>query len=190
VRNPNFNFIHKFANNEENESEFDHADTPYSQSIFDTSYIDILSYLDKQRNSTNISLLSLNIQSLPSKFNELTSLIISLSQNNCSPEIIALQEIWQVSDASHFPLPGYQPIIFKTRSTGQGGGGASISKMAFHIPSSKKNPSSLTNCMNPFSSKSHFHRVKKSPLPPSTAPTQNIHHSPSLNNSLNLTKFY
>jgi hypothetical protein len=101
----------------------DYIDSPYSNSNFSTTYIDTTTYIDKFSQNSNLKFLTLNIQSLPAKFNELNSLIISLLDKNCAPDIIALQEIWQVLDASHFPLPGYQPLLFTARSNGQGGGG-------------------------------------------------------------------
>jgi hypothetical protein len=123
VNNPNFNFINHFANQpDQDDSPFDFSDSPYTTSTFDTQFIDSSTFISTYKTNNNLKLLSLNIQSLPAKYNELRSFIISLSTNNCAPEIIALQEIWQVIDASHFPLPGYQPLLFTTRSKGQGGG--------------------------------------------------------------------
>ena len=120
VNNPNFNFINHFANQpDQDDSPFDFSDSPYTTSTFDTQFIDSSTFISTYKTNNNLKLLSLNIQSLPAKYNELRSFIISLSTNNCAPEIIALQEIWQVIDASHFPLPGYQPLLFTTRSKGQ-----------------------------------------------------------------------
>jgi hypothetical protein len=33
-----------------------------------------------------------------------------------------LQETWNVIDANHFPLDGYQPLIYKSRQKSHGGG--------------------------------------------------------------------
>ena len=74
------------------------------------------------KNSTSLSLLSLNIQSLPSKYHDLLELITELSIKNCSPDFICLQETWLVVDANLYPLPGFQPIIFSSRTHGRGGG--------------------------------------------------------------------
>jgi len=67
--------------------------------------------------------MSLNIQSLSAKYSVFRDLILELGASSCLPDVICLQEVWTVVDADLFPLPGYQPLIFKTRATGQGGGG-------------------------------------------------------------------
>ena len=66
--------------------------------------------------------MSLNIQSLPAKYTDLKCLIISLLKHNCSPDIICIQETWNVIDPSLFSLPNYQPLIVKCRQLSQGGG--------------------------------------------------------------------
>ena len=67
-------------------------------------------------------ILNANIQSLPSKFSELKDMLLQLQENNIMFDIIALQEIWSISDPEHFNLPGYQTLIYKTRSMSRGGG--------------------------------------------------------------------
>jgi exonuclease III len=66
--------------------------------------------------------LSLNIQSIAAKFNELNELINLFESKNCLPDIILLQETWKIVDASLFNLNNYHPLIFKCRSSAQGGG--------------------------------------------------------------------
>ena len=124
VSNTNFDFISSLTSNSDDTHPFnsDFSDTPYSQSTFNTEFKDPTAYCDQFNNFNNLSLLSLNIQSLPSKYNKFFDLIVLLSKFNCSPDIICLQEIWQVPDHLAFSLPGYQPLIFKCRSSTQGGG--------------------------------------------------------------------
>ena len=49
--------------------------------------------------------MSLNIQSLPSKFIEFNDMISNLNVKKCSPDVIALQEIWQIQDPAFFHSP-------------------------------------------------------------------------------------
>ena len=126
VNNPSYDFLSFLTNSEENADSPDsfttHSESPYSQSNFLTHYTDITSLSSTLNTNTQLSILSLNIQSLPSKYNDLLELISSLSSHHCQPDLICLQEIWSVMDSDHFPLPGYQPLTFKTRTTCQGGG--------------------------------------------------------------------
>jgi endonuclease/exonuclease/phosphatase (EEP) superfamily protein YafD len=73
-------------------------------------------------NDKRVSILSLNIQSLSAKFKEFKELIELLESKNCSPDIILLQEIWQISNDKLFCLPNYHPLIYKCRSNAKGGG--------------------------------------------------------------------
>ncbi len=71
--------------------------------------------------------MSLNIQSLPSKFNEL-ELIQSFTSNICEPDFICLQETWRIVDPSLYALDNNE-LEIKSRSRNvQGGGVASIAK--------------------------------------------------------------
>ena len=54
------------------------------------------------KNQKNFSFMSLNIQSLTSKFIEFNDMISNLNVNKCSPDVIALQEIWQIQDPAFF----------------------------------------------------------------------------------------
>ena len=125
---PNFDFLHLFATNSDEAdstplfNDPENQDSPYLASKFSTQFMDTLTFSSNFSNSLDISFLTLNIQSLPSKYNELCELINSLSSNHCSPIAICLQEIWNVTDAHQFPIPGYQPFIFTARPSGQGGG--------------------------------------------------------------------
>ena len=72
-------------------------------------------------NSTNIHYLSaysINVQSILSKFNEITLFLDSMNDGKSKVDILSLQEIWHSFDLT---FNGYQ--YFKNnRSTGQGGG--------------------------------------------------------------------
>ena len=133
VSNPNFDFINSFTVNPDsdlppNHPNSDFTSNPYTESTFSTTYIDPSDYSKTYNSNSNLKLMTLNIQSLQSKYSELRDLILTFNNGDCLPDVLALQEIWQVDDADHFPLPGYQPLIFKTRSTGGRGGGRHLSK--------------------------------------------------------------
>ena len=121
---PNFNFLTKISNPDPDEDEFMFSNpdfSPYSETDFKCSYIET----DHFRNNPTIndfSVLSLNIQSLPAKYNELNDMLNKLSASNFSPEVICLQEIWQINDPSLFPLSNFQTLEFNTRTNARGGG--------------------------------------------------------------------
>jgi len=66
--------------------------------------------------------LSINIRSIQSKFAELLDLVAGLKENNCLPDVIALQEIWRFPEQCKFNIPGYQKFIYRQRVNSQGGG--------------------------------------------------------------------
>ena len=60
--------------------------------------------------STNFTMLSLNIRSLPNKIDKLSNI---LAQLNSPPAVICLQELW--STHSNLMLQGYHPLEFYSR---------------------------------------------------------------------------
>jgi exonuclease III len=128
VRDPNFNFItFNRSTDNDNDNHYDFTDpsqndSPYTQSTFNTFYYDTSDFVAKFSNDSKFSLLSLNIQSLPSKYEQLKEMLNDLNHKNALPDIICLQEIWNVIDGNLFPLNDYQPLIFKCREKSQGGG--------------------------------------------------------------------
>ena len=123
---PYYNFVSKmsvqdnFNNNQE--SFFSNSnDSPYNGSTFDCKYMSC----DELKNSINKNdffVMSLNVQSLNAKFDDLKALLDSLTYSKC-PDIICMQELWQFPEKRDFSLAGYQPLFYKLRSgTVQGGG--------------------------------------------------------------------
>ena len=123
---PYYNFVSKmsvqdnFNNNQE--SFFSNSnDSPYNGSTFDCKYMSS----DELKNSINKNdflVMSLNVQSLNAKFDDLKALLDSLTYSKC-PDIICMQELWQFPEKRDFSLAGYQPLFYKLRSgTVQGGG--------------------------------------------------------------------
>ena len=102
-----------------------HEDDEY-QHFFATQinadYHDFESLASKFSNNPKSLLLSVNIQSLPSKFEELKSLVAQLDSRKISVDAIMMQETWQIKYPELFLLPGFQPVIFKNRNNKRGGG--------------------------------------------------------------------
>ena len=93
--------------------------SPYSDININCKYSSLNDY---RKDIDNISVLSLNIQSLPSKFLEFSDLLNELFISNSYPDIICLQEIWQLHDSSSFNIPNYHPIVTNVRNSAKGGG--------------------------------------------------------------------
>ena len=91
--------------------------SPYSNVTINCNYIDIEEICNIQ--TDKISVLSLNIQSLPAKFAEFSELV---SEFTSCPDVICLQETWKVIDNSMFPLNNYHILETNTRSVARGGG--------------------------------------------------------------------
>jgi hypothetical protein len=127
--NPLYDFIKVLSSNSDNENsndsfsffESDDLDSPYNNGNFDSVYVDHVSVCNSRLNE-KINIMSLNIQSLPAKFSELLYFINHCSQYNFLPDIILLQEIWQIADPNIFSLKNYQPLVYKCRDHKQGGG--------------------------------------------------------------------
>lgn len=115
-----FNFQSKLNSNNDEVNYF--QDSPYDNCMIDCKYYDETDYISKFKNKRHVSLMSLNIQGIHSKFSEFSELITSLSNNNCNFEIIALQELFKVVDESCLELNGYHNLVYKCRQDHRGGG--------------------------------------------------------------------
>ena len=69
-------------------------------------------------------MLSLNIQSISSKFNEFHDFIQSFESFKF--DVICLQELWKMYDPNMFSLNGYHSLFFKSRCNNVQGGGVGI----------------------------------------------------------------
>jgi hypothetical protein len=105
----------------------DHDDeTLYNESTFSCYYLDETSFCSKFRNNEKFLIMCLNIQSLPAKFNELYQLVANMLYFNCAPDIICLQEIWQIPNKNILSLPNYFPLEYLTRHGSTQGGGVGM----------------------------------------------------------------
>jgi hypothetical protein len=124
---PNFNFLQIF-NQYNNDDSLDEPslDSPYNNNLITCIYMDETRFSSTYANNCNLSILSLNIQSLPAKFSEFSEWISSLLLSNSELDIICLQEIWQFPDHTLFNLPGYNELVYKSRRNNVQGGGVGI----------------------------------------------------------------
>ena len=84
-----------------NASDFD--DSPYHNLNFNCNYHDEDEAVEKlTKNKGNLLCLSLNIQSLPSKFVEFSDLLNYFSAKGLFFDVIALQELWSLHDPDMF----------------------------------------------------------------------------------------
>ena len=72
-------------------------------------------------NENSFLTLSMNIQSLCSKFNDLHTFLASLKQKKVKINLLSLQEVWKIPDPNLLQLPGYK-FFYKARVNGSGGG--------------------------------------------------------------------
>jgi exonuclease III len=123
MNNPNYDFLHRIRNvDDSNDSHFSINDSPYSDCNIKCNYIDEVGYYEQYKNCKDLAIMSLNVQSLPSKFSEFSEMIAFMYKYNCSPDVICIQETWKIVDPDLFCLPGYHCPIFKIRENRQGGG--------------------------------------------------------------------
>jgi hypothetical protein len=123
-KNPNYDFLHILgARDDSDDSSTSFQDSPYDGANVMCLYLDEYTYSQNYANQNNFSILSLNIQSLPSKFAEFSEFVKFLLLSKSAPDIICLQELWQFPDSSIFNIDGYNPIVYKLiRNNVQGGG--------------------------------------------------------------------
>ncbi len=84
-------------------------------------YNDSAKLIQKYKNSNKPLFLSINIQSLSSKFNNLKDLLIDYETNGIFIAAIALQEIWSLPHPDLLKIPNFQ-LFHKQRVLGRGGG--------------------------------------------------------------------
>ena len=118
AEDPYHNFLSKMSIqedfNNEQESFFSNSnDSPYNSSSFDCKYVSS-EELKNSISKNDFLVMSLNVQSLNAKFNDLKDLLDSLTYSKC-PDIICMQELWQFPDKMDFSLAGYQPLFLQIK---------------------------------------------------------------------------
>jgi len=94
----------------------------FFQTQISSIYQDTDTFIDSFNRSNNPLILSVNIQSLNSKYDALKTYINRLQCSGVPVDIIILQETWEIKNLSYFVLPGFQNIAFRTRDGVRGGG--------------------------------------------------------------------
>ncbi len=102
--------------------DLDVNDDPYYGLNISSSYHDPISLSMLCNNRKSSVFLSINIQSLLSKHEQLVLEIAELEQKNIVVDIIALQETWDIKYPELVVLNGFNPVIFKRRRGMRGGG--------------------------------------------------------------------
>ena len=120
--NPNYDFIKKITRFEGDDGNFsDNVNNSiYREFDISTVYIDPDSLVRIGNNK--LVIMTFNIQSLPSKFNEFSDLLNIMHLADHLPDIICLQEVWQIDDPDLYDLDHFQPIVTRTRCNNRGGG--------------------------------------------------------------------
>ena len=86
---------------------------PFSNLNINCKFYNEDSFFSEFESCTDILLLSDNIQS---KFSGFCEFISQVKKKNIVFNIIAIQEIWFLTDPDKFYIPGYQKFIFKSRN--------------------------------------------------------------------------
>jgi hypothetical protein len=108
-------YLNEYISNDENISQF-------FQTKISSSYVDINTLLKTFTKTTEPLLLSINIQSLNSKFESLKAMVRTLQNSEIPVDLIILQETWELKFPEKLILPGFQRIVSRTRQVGRGGG--------------------------------------------------------------------
>ena len=109
-------FLNQFIIDDDNEFNI------FNGALLNSIYFNIESFSAKCKSENKPVVISLNIQSLQSKFNELLAFISHLNSKNILIDVIALQETWAVPYPEAVSIPGYQKIILNCRERSRGGG--------------------------------------------------------------------
>ena len=111
-------FIHNYSNNPLN----DYDESPYANIQLNGNFHEIQTLANDPTVKNRSIFISLNVQSISSKYENLRNYIHDLEIASLNIEIIALQEIWNFEYPNLLDIPGFQPIIFKQRTNMRGGG--------------------------------------------------------------------
>ena len=110
---PKYNFLLS-VNDQNNESisrPFDFGFSPYQDLSLECDYYNEYEIIDICKENENLAILSLNIQSLSSKFDSLSDFLNILDSKDVHFDIICMQEIWQIQNPSSFTMDGFHPLI-------------------------------------------------------------------------------
>jgi hypothetical protein len=107
--------LNRYIADDENVSQF-------FQTHIKSNYHDLDYFIASFKHTNEPIILSLNIQSLNSKYEALKSFVRTLLSSEIPLDIIVLQETWELRFANLLIIPGFQGIAYRTRDKGRGGG--------------------------------------------------------------------
>ena len=91
-------------------------DTGSDTNRFDCKYLEIEEFQDKFSSLSNsFSTFSLNVRSLPGKWDSFIELITDLNSKQFNFSMICIQEVWNVPNYFKTDIIGYKPIECKLR---------------------------------------------------------------------------
>ena len=124
INDEQFNFLSHVKSQTDDDNFIN--DSPYQESKITTTYLDEIEFSNMYGNDKRISIMSFNVQSLPAKFNEFNVMLQAMIGNNSCPDIICLQEIWQIPYPDMYTIQGFHKPFFKMRASNTQGGGVGI----------------------------------------------------------------
>ena len=123
-----FDFKNKFDDTEDSEGIYNN--TEHSCLYYDMDEFRSKFCRDLTLGSSKFSTFSLNIRSLPGKWEEFRDFVSCLNGKNFRFSVIAVQEVWNVPRGLNYDLVGYKPFEYRIRDPsgldGNAGGGVGI----------------------------------------------------------------
>ena len=121
---PKYDFskiFHEYFESQNNNDE-DFNDNPYILNNLICKYFSESEFIKSFSECKSPIILNLNIQYLHSKFDKLRYFLEMLASEGIKIDVISLQEVSIIHNASSLTIPGYHPLIYKCRSNSKGGG--------------------------------------------------------------------
>ncbi len=109
--------INEFFNSINNDDNFNLFNEPIV-----SMYHDQQDLINRYKNSSIPIVLSVNIRSIMKHHSELVELLHLLGKNEVLVYAIILQETWNISIVDLVNIPGFQKLMYKNRTFGNGGG--------------------------------------------------------------------
>jgi hexokinase len=97
--------LNNYISEDENISQFFHTH-------INSTYLDPDAFIAKFKLTSEPILLSINIQSLNSKYEALKSFVRTVLDSEIPIDLIMLQETWEIKFPTQLTIPGFQNIIF------------------------------------------------------------------------------
>ena len=136
LKDNSFDYISALNSQDPDSNNFEFSDSPYDNPSINCTYLDENEFASRPNPPGDLSIFSVNIQSISSKFSELSQFIHNLSSTDSAPDVICLQELWNFPSDASFKLNGYHPLVYTLRHNNTQGGGVGIyikTKFSFNL---------------------------------------------------------